>query len=65
MGFIDSHIAEHQQAMKTGAVNLSGLGTVGQNRTAGVGAPTDQTGQPNDPLNALKSLLNQGGQNLG
>jgi len=65
LAFIDSHIAEHQQAM-AGAVLNALIPPMARNGR-GIGnaaAPTDQTGAPGGPQNALKGLLNQGGLNI-
>lgn len=72
-GRIDSHIAEHQQAMKTqgGSINVQGLATQ-QSPNGEVSGPTPeipgaQQFNPggNSAQAGLASILNQGGTNLG
>lgn len=74
IGLVDSHIAEHQQAMKTSgaSLNTQGLATQGQ---GGGGAASPQVSDisgsqqfnpgGNEVQANLASLLNQGGTNLG
>ena len=71
IGRIDAHIAEHEQAVRTGMARIPGMTAMPQMGGMGGGgqsvappATSDTTGQPNDPLNALKGMLNSGGQNL-
>lgn len=66
MGRIDSHIAKHEAKMKAGYLQGQLLAGALSKMTAprDGNAPTDQTGQPNQAMNDLKSELNSGGGNI-